>query len=129
MKLPALLLTCFCLVSSAVGQQHLVEGGLYATRAENGTYSVLKILKLDPQGVHARLYSNQFPEFPTKLDESLLYMAGMERKPSESMGMGHVPISRHSFASWGARFIKIVPVVEEELEGYNMWKEAKGGYF
>jgi hypothetical protein len=128
-KLPALVLTCFCLISNAFGQERLVEGGLYATLADNGNYSVLKILKLDPQGVHVRVYSNQFPEFPSKLDQSQLYMAGIDRKPNESMGMGHVPISRKSFASWGARFIKIVPVSAEELEGYNMWKEASGGYF
>ncbi len=45
----------------------LVVGGLYATPNENGTYSVLKILKLDENGVHVRLYSNQFPTPPSKV--------------------------------------------------------------
>lgn len=98
-------------------------------RNESGRYSVLKILKLDPYGVHVRIYSNQFEQHPSKLDETTLYMAGMDRKPNESLGMGHVPIRRASFASWGARFIKIVPVEQEELGGYQMWKDADGGYF
>src|SRR5258707_11592347 len=52
----------------------LVEGGLYHTRNENGSFSVLKILKLDEQGVHVRLYSNRFSTQPAELDESTLYM-------------------------------------------------------
>jgi hypothetical protein len=129
MKVTSLLLTLLCLASSAVGQERLIEGGLYSTRNENGSYSVLKVLRLDPQGVHVRMYSNQFAQHPSKLDESTLYMVGMDRKPNESLGMGHAPISRASFASWGARFIKFAPVRQEELEGYEMWKEANGGYF
>lgn len=129
MKLPTFILSWFCLISCAFGQTPLVEGGLYSTRQENGTYSVLKILKLDPNGVHVRLYSNQFSEHPSQLDEKVLYIAGMNRKPNESLGMGHAPISRRSFSSWGARFIKVVPVTADELEGYNMWREAEGGYF
>lgn len=129
MKAATLLLTYFCLLASAIGQERLVEGGLYSTRNENGSYSVLKILKVDPHGVHVRMYSNQFAEHPSKLEEAALYMAGMDRKANESLGMGHAPISKRSFASWGIRFIKVVPVEPEELEGYEMWREASGGYF
>ncbi|MDM4767189.1 hypothetical protein [Pelomonas sp. SE-A7] len=131
MRIFALLLTCFSLIFSACGQdqERLIAGGLYSTRDKNGSYSVFKLLKLDSQGVHLRLYSNQFAEHPATLDESKLFIAGMNRKPNETLGMGHAPISRKSFASWGARFIKVVPVKEEELEGYKMWKEADGGYF
>lgn len=109
--------------------ENLVEGGLYSTRDEKGAYAVIKILKLDDVGVHIRLYSNQFTEHPTTLDESTLYMAGVDHGPNESLGMGHLPVSRESFAQWGARFIKTVDVTEDELDGYAMWKEASGGYF
>jgi hypothetical protein len=56
-------------------------------------------------------------------------MVGMNRAPGELLGMGHAPISNASFATWGAKFIKVVPVEPSELEGYEMWKEAQGGYF
>ena len=107
----------------------LVEGGLYYTQNENASYSVLKILKLDDQGVHVRLYSNQFSSPPTKVDESALYMAGVDHKPNETLGMGHVPLSKKSFAGWKATFFQQSTVKDEELEGYKMWLEAKGGYF
>ena len=106
-----------------------VEGGLYYTQNENGSYSVLKILKLDDGGVHVRLYSNQFPTPPAKVDESTLYMAGVDRKPTETLGMGHAPISKRSFEGWKAVFFQQSTVKDEELEGYKMWLDAKGGYF
>jgi hypothetical protein len=123
------LLICVCLLVAACGRGQHVEGGLYSTPNENGTFSVIKILKLDKNGVHVRMYSNQFPEHPGKIDETKLYMAGVDRKPNESLGMGHAPISREAFSTWGVRFIKVVPVEKDELEGYKMWEEASGGYF
>ena len=114
---------------SACDGDKLVEGGLYSNRNESGTYSVLKILKLDDNGVHVRLYSNQFDKHPESLDETALHLSGINRKPNESLGMGHLPLSRGSFATWEIRFIKTVPVTKEELAGYNEWKEAQGGYF
>jgi hypothetical protein len=110
-------------------RSELVEGGLYYMRNDNGSYSVLKILKLDEQGIHIRLYSNQFPTPPTKLDESVLYMVGLNRKPNETLGMGHAPILRKSFPGWHATFFQQSKVTSDELEGYKLWLDAKGGYF
>ena len=61
-----------------------------------------KILKLDPIGMHVRLYGNWFAEYPSEFDESTLCTAAINRKPGESPGMGHAPISQQSFSSWGA---------------------------
>jgi hypothetical protein len=107
----------------------LVEGGLYSTPNDDGTFSVIKVLKLDDQGVHVRVYSNRFREQPSSVDEGSLYMVGMKRNANEGLGLGHLPLSRSSFAGWHARFIKRVEVKPEELEGYKEWLDAKGGYF
>jgi hypothetical protein len=56
-------------------------------------------------------------------------MAGTDRRPEEPMGMGHLPISHRSFASWNAVFFQQLRVTDDELDGYRMWAEAKGGYF
>lgn len=110
-------------------QAELMEGGLYYTQKENGSYSVLKILKVENRGVHVRLYSNQFDAPPSKVDESALYMVGVDHKPNETLGMGHAPLSRKSFESWKATFFQQSAVKDDELDGYKMWLEAKGGYF
>jgi hypothetical protein len=128
-RIPVFLLLCLGLVSGALAQDRLVEGGLYSYQNETRGYSVLKILKLDPQGVHVRMYSNHFSEHPEKLNEATLHLAGVERAPKETLGIGHAPISTQGFASLDARFIKQVPVKDEELEGYRAWKAAKGGYY
>ena len=106
-----------------------IPGGLYSAPHDDGKYIVLKVLKVEPEGIHVRTYSNLFSERPRDVDESKLYMAGIDHKPTEAMGMGHVPIARESFKGWQAELIKVVAVREEELEGYRMWLDAKGGYF
>jgi hypothetical protein len=118
----------FLLGCSPSKQAELMEGGLYYTQ-KGGSYSVLKILKVDDWGVHVRLYSNQFDAPPSKVDESVLYMAGVDHKPTETLGMGHLPLSKKSFDGWNATFFQQSTVKDEELEGYKTWLEAKGGYF
>lgn len=50
-----------------------IEGGLYSTQNEEGTFSIMKVLKVDDGGVHVRLYSNTFAARPTAVAESTLY--------------------------------------------------------
>lgn len=102
-----------------------VEGGLFAVPQEDG-YAVLKILKVDDYGVHVRLYANRFAYFPADLDESQLQLTPLEDRVTS---VGHLPLSKATFASWKPRFIKWVPVHESELDGWRMWKENGGGYW
>ena len=106
-----------------------IEGGIYVIPVESGGFQPLKILVVDADGVHIRLYSNHFPDVPPRIDESSLFMAGMERAADVPLGMGHMPVSRPSFATWRAQWIQASSVAVDELEGYEMWREAKGGYF
>ena len=48
---------------------------------------------------------------------------------AEGFGMGHLPLARQSFARWQAAPLKVIPVADDELEGYRLWKEASGGLF
>ena len=113
---------------SGCARKEPVEGGIYYTRSERGDFTVLKVLKVDDRGVHVRLYSNRFPEPPTHIDESTLYIAGLDRRPDEELGMGHLPLLKQSFAGWRAKFIQKSKVSEEELDGYRIWQEG-GGYW
>jgi hypothetical protein len=113
-----------------------VEGGLYATPWGHHGYAVLKILKRDEHGVHIRRYSNVYDASPLSLDESSLRLHGIEAliegaeaREDAPLGVGHMPVSRGTFANSGAIFIQASTVSSEELEGYEMWREAEGGYF
>lgn len=106
------------------------EGGLYAVRNEDGSFSVIKILVLDDAGVHIRAYSNRFPESPRDLNPDSLYITDGDRKPGDSLGIGHLPIMAETFASWKPTYLQRgAEVVEGDLDGYRMWQEARGGYF
>ncbi len=105
------------------------EGGLYSTPNEDGTYAVLKILQLDPEGVHLRLYGQALAERPTDVQIEALELCCPDQGPETDLGIGHLPIARSSFATWDLQYLKTVPVQAEELEGYQLWQEAGGGYF
>lgn len=125
----SLLISIAFLALSGCAQSHWKEGGLYSVEGETGGFSVVKILKLDDGGVHIRVYSNRFPQRPGDIDVSKLYMAGIDHKPDEEMGMGHLPLGNESFDGWKPELIKVVSVAPAELEGYEIWKESGGGYF
>ena len=90
----------------------LVEGGVYAQKTGLLRWSVFKILKLDPEVAHLRLYGNRFWRRPT---ENVL--AALD------WSVGHMPISRASVATWSLHLISLQPVGDDELEGYNLWKD------
>jgi hypothetical protein len=86
-------------------------------------------LKVEGAGLHIRVYSNQFDAPPTQVDESKLYMAGLNHKPNEILGQEDLPITNASFDAWKATFVQQSTVKADELEGYNVWKKAGGKYF
>ena len=90
----------------------MVEGGVYAQKAGFLRWSVFKVLKLDPEVVHLRIYGNRFWRRPT---ESVL--SGLD------WSVGHMPISRGTVAVWPVQLIARQSVGEDELEGYNIWKD------
>jgi hypothetical protein len=106
-----------------------IEGGLYVAPHSSGNFAPLKILKVDERGVHIRIYSNVYPAPPAHIEESSLYMAGVDKLEAEPLGVGHMPISNETFSGWGATLVQQSSVVAEELEGYEAWLEAEGGYF
>ncbi|HWC58228.1 MAG TPA: hypothetical protein VHC44_00935 [Verrucomicrobiae bacterium] len=121
------------LLSALVGcskTSSLKEGGFYSIKNDNGTYSVAKILKVESGGVHVKIYSNQFDSPPTQVDESKLYLAGVDHKPTETLGVADAPMKDDSFqTTYKPTFIQQGTVSPQELEGYNTWKKAGGQYF
>ena len=103
----------------------LTEGSYYFTRS--GDVDIVKVLKIDDGGIHLSLFSNSYKTAPTKLDVEELSFSADDR--SGNSGIGHIPITLDKFFAWSPTQIQEGQVLESELEGYNMWLEAKGGYF
>jgi hypothetical protein len=126
--------------------KELQVGGLYSVYNgdESKTFGIVKVLVLEPMAVHICVYADTFPTRPTEVDPANLSMGELnfddvdddtlddeafgEKLESQPFGIGHMPISPRDFVlGWQPVLLVESPVTEEELEGYNYWKEAGGG--
>ena len=105
----------------------LREGALYIVNDGEGAFRVAKVLVVDDRGVHVRLYKNKWKERPKAVDLSTLSMGSIH--DPDGFGMGHLPLSKKSFAGWQPIFLQDGVVAKDELDGYEMWKQGGGGYF
>jgi hypothetical protein len=105
----------------------LKQGALYTVDDGEGFFRVAKVLVLDEQGVHIRLYKNKWKERPAAIDVSTLSLGGVH--DPDGFGLGHLPLSRNAFAAWRPVFVQDGTVAKDELDGYERWKEGGGGYF
>ncbi len=105
----------------------VVVGGIYSIADGSGRFGIAKVLARDEGICHVRVYKQKFASRPEKVDPSELSLGTIHDK--DGFGMGHLPLGDEAFREWQPVFILKTPVTSEELEGYRMWKEAKGGVF
>ena len=104
-----------------------VEGGIYSIDNGDGNFRAMKILKIERNIVHVRVYKNKFPSRPDSIKLDQLSLGKVA--DTDGFGMGHLPVSKQEFAAWKAVLLTKSTVKAEELEGYRYWKEAGGGVF
>jgi hypothetical protein len=98
----------------------IVVGGLYASKSEDGTFRVSKVLATDASAVHVRIYKNRFQSLPQNLDTSALSLGGLG--DPDGFGVGHAPVAKEGWLN-SKTFLKKEPVKDEELEGYKFYLE------
>jgi hypothetical protein len=103
----------------------LASGDICVVVAEGSDYKVAKILMVDESTVHIRLHKERFSRPPTQLDAAGLTLGKID--DVAGFGIGHLPLSRSTFAAWTPIRIQRESVTQEELEGYRMWEESNGG--
>jgi len=111
---------------------NLVVSGLYALPQPDKTYHVAKLLAFDHDTVHLRIYKNVFQSIPTHIDPATLtfgfHISEMDENNKKAIGMssgiGHAPIALEGFAASNPTQIGKTTVTEEELSGYNFWKNG-----
>ncbi len=92
---------------------NLVEGGIYVSKNDEGTYRVSKILVLDEQAAHVRMYDNEFKTKPVDVSTADLKFL-----------IGHAPMAREGFLLGQPELLKVEKVSEQELEGYKIYLDA-----
>ena len=103
----------------------LAVGDICAVDSGNGGFGIVKILRLDPSIVHVALYGNKFSQRPSHVDTRILQFGQIGEEGAN--GIGHLPLSRATFAQWHPVRIERAEVTEDELFGYRMWVEHRGG--
>jgi hypothetical protein len=100
-----------------------VSGGLYTVRDGQGFYRTAKVVALDGDGVHLRLYKNRWQSRPKTVDSSSLSL-GTINDP-DGFGIGHLVLSKEDFISWKPEFLSREGLTADELEGYRLWQQGR----
>ena len=100
----------------------MVSGGLYSVYGGGGKYGVTKLLAFADGIVHVRLYKNKYDHRPNDVAVNTLSLGTIN--DTDGVGIGHMPVTEKEFLSWSPHLIKVTKLTEEELEGYNSWKES-----
>lgn len=106
---------------------NLHDGDICSVVSGEDGYKIVKVLRVDESIIHIALYKNRYSQRPVEIDERILTFGKMG--DSDGFGIGHLPLSRGSFAAWFPVRIQHSQVTDEELEGYRIWHESEGGVF
>jgi hypothetical protein len=102
----------------------LFEGGYYSI-ADGEVFSIAKVLKMEADKVHVRIYKQHFPQRPRSIDVDLLTLGTIHDK--DGFGMSHLPLRLETFQDRDPQFLTYSEVRAEELRGYELWRESAGG--
>jgi hypothetical protein len=98
-----------------------IEPGAICTVEDgDGKFGIIKVLVIDAEIAHVKIYKNKYTIRPSKIDLKTLSMGSIYDK--DGFGIGHTPLARKGFEEWKPIIIAHESVSEDELEGYKIWK-------
>lgn len=111
-------------LSTRIAPSELFEGAYYSI-VDGDDFCIAKVLKLETEIVHVRIYKQHFPQRPRSIDPGVLTLGTIDDK--DGFGMGHLPLRLATFLQSEPIFLTHAEVTTRELEGYNLWKESADG--
>lgn len=111
-------------VSTRSAPSELFEGAYYSI-VDGDVFSIAKVLRLEQEIVHVRIYKQNFSQRPRSIDPAMLTLGTIHDK--DGFGMGHLPLRLPIFLNSEPMFLTHAEVTPQELEGYNVWKESADG--
>jgi hypothetical protein len=102
----------------------LFEGAYYSV-IDGGSFSIAKVLKLESEIVHVRIYQQLFQQRPGAIDPGALTLGTIH--DIDRLGIGHLPLRLATFIDHKPMLLTHAEVKPEELQGYNLWKETADG--
>jgi hypothetical protein len=102
----------------------LAAGDLCSIISED-EFAVVKVLALDRDVVHVRIYKEKFPQRPASINPAGLSLGSID--DPGGFGVGHLPLSYGTFGSWIPIRIQGDSVTDDELVWVLEWHKSKGG--
>lgn len=110
--------------SSKDARSELFEGGYYSI-IDGERFGIAKVLRIDPEIVHVRIYKEHFPRRPRSIDPGQLTLGTI--LDEDGFGISHLPLRLETFLHREPLFVTHSDVSASELGGYEAWKAAEGG--
>jgi hypothetical protein len=95
-------------------------GSICTIEDGEGKFGVVKVLAIDPQVTHVKIYKNKYDKRPSEVDINTLSLGSINDK--DGFGIGHVPLGKKEFDNWKPVPIGYEKITKEDLEGYEIWK-------
>ena len=95
-------------------------GSICTIEDGEGKFGVVKVLVINEQEAHVKIYKNKYNKRPSKIDIRTLSLGSINDK--DGFGIGHVPMEKKVFDNWKPIPIAYEEVTKEDLEGYEIWK-------
>lgn len=95
-------------------------GSICTIESGNGKFGIVKILVINNQEAHVKLYKNKYDQRPSNVDIKTLSLGSVDDK--DGFGIGHLPLERAGFDKWRPISIGYEEVTKDDLEGYEIWK-------
>ena len=98
-----------------------VVAGDLCSVADGDMFRVIKVLGVDANAVHVRVYAPRYLERPVAVAKEQLTLGTVHDR---EFGIGHLPLDPSELARWEPVVIANEPVQPDELDGYELWAEA-----
>ncbi|MCX5793895.1 MAG: hypothetical protein NTY77_00175 [Elusimicrobia bacterium] len=102
-------------------------GGLYSVQDGQGLYRAAKVVAIDEDGIHLRLFKNNWKRRPKAVDSSSLALGTVY--DSDGFGIGHLALSQEEFVSWKPVLLSREELKPDEVDGYQLWRRGRKGDF
>ena len=117
-----ILISSTLITFSCAHQADKIKAGSICT-VEDGErkFGVVKVLVINDQEAHVKIYKNKYDQRPTQIDLKTLSL-GSINDTIGGFGIGHVPLDRDGFDHWKPISVGFEEVTKDDLFGYEMWK-------
>ncbi len=108
-------------VLSCSSQSKIKAGSICTVENGDGKFGIVKILVIEDEIVHVKIYKNKYDKRPSKIDIKTLGIGSMYDK--DGYGVGHTPLDKKGFFDWKPIEVGFEPVTKDDLIGYEIWRE------